>query len=118
MEGLFMYFSLVKRLILLMTLISMPAIASTTGGFVQITDIYATHNGAVLFSGGPRSGVPACGINNPNRWAIDASTPAGQAAASVLITAWMNKKRVWVTGFNSCSIWGDTETVLFFNVEN
>lgn len=97
-----------------------PGFASSTNGFGNVTDVYGTNNGAVLFStdATQRSSVPSCASNNPRRWAIDASTTAGQAAASLLITAWAQHKRVWVTGTGACSIWGDTETVLFFNVEN
>lgn len=97
-----------------------PSFASSTNGFGNVTGVYGTSNGAILFStdATQRSSVPSCGSNNPQRWAIDASTTAGQAAASLLITAWSQHKRVWVTGTGVCSIWGDTETVSFFNVED
>ena len=102
-----------------------PAEASNTGGFGYVFGVFGTWNGAVLFSvqvNGAnhqlvsRTGIPACGTNNSNRWAIDASTPAGQAAVQVLLTAYTQHRPIYVTGTGTCTVWGDTETVQFFNL--
>ena len=97
-----------------------PASASTTGGYGQIYELYGTANGAVLFSvtGTGRSGIPSCGAGLPNRWALDASNVAAQAQVAVLLSAWAAHKKVWVTGTGSCTIWGDTETVVYFSVQD
>jgi len=98
-----------------------PSAASDTNGPHEIYGVYGTFNGALLFStksGNARSNLPACASTTSERWAIDASTPAGQAAAAVLLTAWTQHKRVWVTGKGVCTIWGDTETIEHFLVED
>lgn len=96
-----------------------PGLASDTGGPATLYGVYGTWNGALLFStNANRTSIPACGAGNAQRWAIDASTTAGQAAVAVLLTAWTQHKRVWVTGTGTCTIWGDTETVEHFLVED
>lgn len=105
---------------LLVALSASPAVASNTNGFAPLSGVYGTSIGAVLFSApsSNRTGIPTCGQSNPGRWAIDASTPAGQAAVAVLLSAWAAKKQVWVNGTGTCSIWGDTETVSYFNIQD
>jgi hypothetical protein len=97
-----------------------PAMASGTNAYGKITGVYGTYNGAVLFSVNvtTRDTPPACAANLPNRWAIDASTVAGQAAVQVLYWAIEHHKLVWVTGTGSCSIWSDTETVALFSIHD
>ena len=98
-------------------LLSAPAIASSSG-IGNITDVWGTSNGAVLFNmTGTRTAVPTCGANNPQRFAIDASTVAGQAAVAVLLSAQARGKAIEVSGMGTCTIWGDTETVSFFWVQ-
>lgn len=101
-------------------LCAVPANASNTGGYGQISGVFGTSSGAVLFSvSGPgRSGIPSCGTSNPTRWALDASTVAGQAQVAVFLSAWAAHKQVAVVGTGSCSIWGDTETVLYVNIQD
>lgn len=94
-----------------------PAIASQSN-IGNITDVWGTNNGAVLFNvTGTRAAPPACGANNPQRFAIDASAPAGQAAVAVLLSAQARGKAVIVMGTGNCTIWGDTETVAYFWVQ-
>ena len=94
-----------------------PAIASSSN-IGNITDVWGTNNGAVLFNvTGTRTTPPACGTNNPQRFAIDASTTAGQAAVAVLLSAQARGKAVMVNGTGNCTIWGDTETVAYFWVQ-
>ena len=112
-----------KKIISLATLLSLalatPAHASEAQ-FGTITNVYGMNNGALLFtSSGSRTTPPSCHSSFvPQRWAIDASTVAGQLAASVFLTALALKKRVYVMGSATCTIWGDTETVTFINIEN
>lgn len=85
-----------------------------------ITAIYSTSNGAVLFNiSGNRTALPSCqGTYAPTRFAINASTPNGQTQLSVLMTAYALRKRINIHGLGSCTIWGDTETVDSFLVED
>src|SRR6185312_6800359 len=82
-----------------------------------ISNIFSTSNGALMFdTSGTRTAVPSCGSGNPTRYAIDASTTAGQAQASVLLTAYTLHKQIYVYGTGACTIWGDTETVNWISV--
>ncbi len=85
-----------------------------------ITNIYVAQNGAILFNtSGSRGALPSCQPPSLNqRFAIDASTTAGQAAASMLINAYNLHKRIWIHGSGTCTIWGDTETIVFFLMED
>jgi hypothetical protein len=92
--------------------------SNTNGGLV--TNVWGTHSGAVLFdTSGTRGGtIPACGAPNPQRFGIDASTVAGQAAVALLMSAQARGKRVWVEGKGTClGIWNDTEEISHFLVE-
>ena len=84
----------------------------------NISAIYALSNGGVLFnSSGSRNGKPGCqGPGLEARWALDGSTVAGQAQVALLINAYNTRKRIIIVGQNSCSIWGDTETVAYFSM--
>jgi len=93
---------------------------ATTANFGYIAEIWATANGAVLFNTtGTRSGtLPSCqGPGLGQRFAIDASTTAGQAMASALYTAYSLHKRIWISGTGTCTIWSDTETAGFIQIE-
>lgn len=119
--------------LVLMSCISTPAFASSTNGYGSIKGVTGTYNGALLFNvdltfystetksrraTATRDAPPACGAGQPNRWAIDASTPAGQAAASALLWALGQHKLISVTGSGKCSIWPDVETVATFTIED
>jgi hypothetical protein len=100
--------------------LALPANASLAQ-FGTITAVYGMRNGAILFNtSGARSGtVPACqGPGLTQRYALDASTISGQSYASVLMTAYALKKRVYVQGTGTCDIWTDTETVSYIMVED
>lgn len=96
-----------------------PASASEAA-VAPISSVFGAWNGAVLFTtSGARTATPACqGPGLGQRWALDASATAGQAQLSVFMTAYALRKRVTVIGSGVCSIWGDTETVAFFVVED
>lgn len=94
-----------------------PPASASSADWGYITGLYGTNNGAVLFStSGARTTPPACQTGGAQRFAIDASTTAGQAAASVLLNAYNLHRKVWVQGMGACGIWGDTETVTYFQV--
>lgn len=103
----------------LLPLFFASAAQASEANFGNITGIFGAHNGAVLFyTSGTRTTAPLCQTGGAQRFAIDASTVTGQAAASVLLTAYAMNKRIYVVGSGACSIWGDTETVLFFTMED
>jgi len=107
--------SLSSAALILSAALAFPVTASdANNGY--ITYIYGTSNGAVLFNtSGVRGAVPACqGASVPQRFAINASTVAGQAQASLLLTAYSLHKQIYIHGSGVCDIWGDTETVNFF----
>lgn len=81
----------------------------------NVTFVYGMGNGAFLFqqSGGSRGSLPSCAGSNPDRWAVDGTTAAGQNKLSILLTAKALHKVVQVYGTGTCSVWGDTETVDF-----
>jgi hypothetical protein len=99
--------------------VAVPANASEADwGYVSYP--YGTSNGAVMFNtSGSRGTPPSCqGPGLGPRFAINASTLVGQSQLSVLMTAYSLHKRISIHGTGTCSIWGDTETVDFFVVEN
>jgi hypothetical protein len=99
--------------------VAVPAKASDAA-WGYITFPYGTSNGAVMFNtDGVRGTPPACsGPGLGARFAINASTLVGQSQLSVLMTAYSLRKRISIHGTGTCSIWGDTETVDYFVVEN
>ena len=67
---------------------------------------------ALVFTTGTRDTPPACSNPAyPGRFAFDASTPAGQALLSTLLTARAQNEVVSIFGTGTCSVIGDTETV-------
>lgn len=86
----------------------------------QITGVMGMSNGAVLFNtNGSRGPRPSCsGPGLDARYAINASTLAGQAQLSAFMTAFALKKRIFVRGAGACTIWADTETVDWFLIED
>lgn len=73
-------------------------------------------NGQVIFSvTGARSGSPSCATVT-YRFAFDSTTPAGRSQLALLLTAYAMGKTVLVYGNNSCSVWSDTETMDFLQV--
>jgi hypothetical protein len=88
-----------------------PAAASvSSGGFISHVIVEA---GKVFFSvSGSRNAVPACATIS-GRWVFDASTPAGQAMMSGLLTFEARGIQVSVVGTGGCADWGDTESVFY-----
>jgi hypothetical protein len=88
-----------------------PAAASEAQG--RVTRVYVMNNGVAMFhlDAPLRTGLPACAVNLPTRWAFDANTPAGQAKLSLILTAYSLGKEIRVIGWDGCPDWGDTESV-------
>ena len=82
--------------------------------------VFGMSNGAVLFStDGSRGTRPSCsGPGLDARYAINASTLTGQSQLSAFMTAYALKKRIFIHGSGTCSIWADTETVDYFWIED
>jgi hypothetical protein len=57
---------------------------------------------------GERTSTPACSTF-PKRWSIDVSTPGGQAAFSLWLSAHAQNRPIRVVGMGSCTDWNDTE---------
>lgn len=87
--------------------------ASTASG--KVFGVHTLSNGVVLFSldTGARSGLPAC-VTQTSRWAFDATTPAGQARLSLLLTAFASGTTIHVIGAGACPDWLDTESIEYF----
>ena len=89
-----------------------PADASNVqGGYVTG---FATlgSNITLVFTDGARATPPACSNPNyANRWALDATTPQGQATLSVLLTARALHEHIYLEGTGTCSVLGDSETI-------
>jgi len=109
-----------KRLILIFAagMFAAGAVSAGTFGVGNIGSPYIMWNGVLLVpTDGARSNAPACATESA-RFAIDGSTAAGKVRAAALLTALTAGKRVVVWGTGACSVWGDTETVDFFQIIN
>jgi hypothetical protein len=90
-----------------------PASATTATG--TISYIHVMSNGVVLFHmSESRTGLPTCAAS-PVRFAFNATTAAGQARLSVIMTAYVANKTVTVHGTDACGDWWDTESVDWFH---
>lgn len=82
----------------------------------NLNNPYFMGNGVLLIpTDGARSGTPACATES-YRFAINASTPAGKVQAAGILTAFSMGKKVVFIGTGDCLLWGDTETVNYFQV--
>ena len=82
-----------------------------------VSNLHFMPNGAVLFqTSTARADVPACAAGQTARWAIDTNTAAGKAQLAGLLTAHAMGQGVQVFGTNTCTIWGDTESVNYLRV--
>lgn len=97
---------------------STTAVADATPGFISA--IMPMPNGAVLFDhSGERSGAPACQHTGlPRRWAFSTAGNEGQARLAVLLSAYAMKKQIRIIGQAACPNWADTESLLYFVVED
>lgn len=105
-----------KLVMVLVVLLALPAAASISPE-TKIGNLHFMPNGAVLFhTSTARADVPACAAGQATRWAIDTNTAAGKAQLAGLLTAHTTGKKVQVFGTNTCSIWGDTESVSYIRM--
>jgi hypothetical protein len=98
--------------------VSCPANAGTSSpSFIsQIMPFYA---GLFFVSIGNREAAPACATSDGGRrWIINSATPQGQTMAAALLSAYALKKRITVYGTGLCDLWGDTESVSHFVIED
>lgn len=65
-------------------------------------------------TGGTRQSTPQCASGNPVGWAVDNSTPQGQAIAASIITAFSTGKNIYISGTGSCPVWNSTSEQVFF----
>jgi hypothetical protein len=87
--------------------------ASAGEGSGRITQIMpGATNGAVLFTTEIHSNKPACSTQG-NEWALSVNTEGGRAMYAALLQAAATGQRIWVTGKNDCSVWGDREAPLW-----
>jgi hypothetical protein len=74
-------------------------------------------NGVVLvYTAGSRSNIPACGISQPARFAVDSTTPSGRSQLAGLLTAFASGKQVVIVGNDTCSVYSDSETINYFYI--
>lgn len=94
---------------------------ASNAGSGKISNLLSYGDGGVVFfdQDGPRSTLPACGGGVlPTRWAISASTPAGQARLAMLLSAYGLGKKIEIVGSGACSLFQDTETVGYFVIRD
>lgn len=93
-----------------------PAMASNSS--VGSISIVLPHSAGLFFNqSGSRTSTPTCHTAG-TRWVINTGTPQGQAMAAALLTAYSLGKRISVQGTGNCSLWGDTESVDYFVIED
>lgn len=79
-----------KLAVALVISFALPAVASNSEPQTEVSNLHFMPNGAVLFdTSTARADVPACAVGLERRWAIDT---------------------------NTCSIWGDTESVSYLRL--
>lgn len=85
-------------------------------GYITTLNPNPANNMIVFHHTGTRSSRPTCATLD--RWVIGVSTAGGQMAAAALLTAHSQRKRIYVYGKGACDVWGDTETVQYFFLED
>lgn len=96
--------------------------SSTSGAYVRGFETVGTQSSHLMyvFMDGVRlNGEPACSNSSiPNRWALDPTTPMGQATLSMLLTARATHETVTIYGYGGCELAGDAETIIFAATNN
>jgi hypothetical protein len=91
------------------------ASASAAGTYVgTITNVegYGENTNAVfVLINGTVSGSPSCATQN-YRFVLNPSNASGQALLAIALSALARNVTVTITGSGTCSIWGDTESIL------
>lgn len=96
--------------------ISAPASAGSAG-LGTIVVVLPHFAGLFFNSTGSRVSAPPC-ATIAVRWIINVNTPQGQMMAAAILTAQSRGKRVAVYGTGDCAVWGDTESVAYFQIED
>lgn len=100
-----------------------PASASSTSGAYvkgfKTIGTQSSHLMYVFMDGVRMNGEPPCSNSSiPNRWALDPTTPMGQATLSMLLTAHATHETVTIYGYGACELAGDAETIIFASTNN
>jgi len=86
---------------------------SATSGILKL--VHFMSDGIVIaYTSGTRSDIPTCAINQPSRFAIDATTSGGKVLLSGLLSAYASGKNVAIFGTGNCLAYGDSETINYF----
>ncbi|KRA60252.1 hypothetical protein ASD79_08425 [Caulobacter sp. Root655] len=102
-----------------LSLASAAHASDSAGG--KISNILSYADGGIVFFNhdGVRSALPSCpAAVLPTRWAINVSTPAGQARLAVLLSAYSLGKKIDIAGTGTCTLWQDTETLGYFVIKD
>lgn len=94
-----------------------PSFAGSAGIGSIITVFPHSQAGLFFEQTGTRVSPPTC-ATQAIRWVIDVTTSQGQAMVAALLTAQSRGKRISIQGTGDCEVWGDTETVLYFIIED
>lgn len=106
-----------RKLAIALVVFALPATASISTAGTSVSNLHFMPTGAVLFhTSTARVDVPTCAAGQTTRWAIDTNTAAGKAQLAGLLSAHATGKKVQVFGTNTCTIWGDTESVSYLRV--
>ena len=111
MKRVILHFNIAAVSAAMLTTVS-PAQASTSAAGT-ISNVLVEQGKVFFHQSGSRTATPACATVY-NRWVFDASTPAGQAMMSALLTFEARGVQIVVTGTAACADWGDTESVSNF----
>lgn len=72
-----------------------------------------------ITSGGVRTSPPSCAAPLLTTWAVDVTTPQGQAIVATVITAYSMGKKIYISGTGSCpSFQPNGESVFFIATAN
>ena len=108
-----------KIIALMLAALATPVFAgSESGTIVFAHGQYGSSSSSAGYTfffleGGTKSDIPGCSTNaGGQRWVIANDWPAAKYQIATLMSAFLAGKRVAVIGSNTCSVWGDTETVV------
>jgi hypothetical protein len=99
-----------------MALMLAGQVQAGTAGPGNPVNVYFMSNGVALIPMDVgQQNSPSCATQG-TRFAIDGSTAPGKVQIAALLTAIAMGKQIVVWGTGTCSVWGDTETVSFFQI--
>lgn len=96
-----------------------PCLAAASWGNIVNVHPMARYGVIIFDQSGARSNAPSCQASGiPQRWAFRVDSAGGQSMLQTLLSAYVAGKRIWIDGTGNCSAWGDSETVLYFRIED